>query len=282
MTPVVLLVAGVSLLALSLYWMLVETEGVYLGRRVVIWLYDLYARRYDQIKSFHPDYEQWLLAEPILGILAPQQNPLVLDVATGTGRLPLALLDNPHFQGRVVGVDLSRAMLRQAANKLRGHERRVDLLWSSAEVLPFPDATFDMVTCLEALEFVPDAQIVIAEMARVLRPGGLLLITNRINMRWMPGKTFSDEHMQDLLERHGFEDVMPEIWQIDYHKIWATRAGESAPVGTRPLAEFLRCPNCQQVEMEAMKRAWRCNHCGAKIPVGGDGVIELQTAVPPR
>lgn len=234
---VVLLVSGGLV-----WWLLIETEGVYLGRRVVIWLYDLYARRYDNIKAFQPEYEHMLIAVPLMQAIAPHQSPLVLDVATGTGRLPLALFDHNAFHGRVIGVDLSRKMLHIAADKLAEDNARVELLCMPAEDLPFHDAAFDVVTCLESLEFMHDIEQVLHEMARTLRPGGLLLVTNRINTHWMPGKTFSDERFMQLLEACGFVDVNIELWQVDYRRVWARKPGASPVVGARPLWEVLRHP----------------------------------------
>lgn len=215
---------AVALVGLA-WWLLVTTEGVYLGRRVVIGLYDLYARRYDRIKQFHPEYEHWLLANPILTLL-DDDAPLVLDVATGTGRLPLALCDHEAFSGRVVAADLSRRMLDVAAQKLR-HDiagGRVVLLHSAAEALPCAANTFDVVTCLEALEFMTDPDAVLAELVRVLRPGGLLLISQRINTRAMPGKVWTDAGLRARLTALGVVWVEVEAWQADYHRVWGQKA----------------------------------------------------------
>jgi ubiquinone/menaquinone biosynthesis C-methylase UbiE len=256
------------------WWLLVASEGVYLGRRVVVWLYDLYAGRYDDIKHYSKEYDHMLLAQPIMQDIAPVKNPLVLDAATGTARLPLALLRHRHFQGRVVGADLSRRMLAQAAAKLNG-ERRVTLIWTPAERLPFPDDTFDVVTCLEALEFMTDTEAVLRELLRVLRPGGLLFVTNRINTRLMPGKTRTDEDMRALLESLGAERVEIEYWQVDYNRVWAHKAGTSKPTLARPLAEFLRCPNCADALMTEQGDGWSCPKCHHRAPAGADGVVEM-------
>ena len=67
---IVLIAVGiVAVLGGLLWWLLIYTEGVYLGQQVVIWLYDLYANRYDRIKEFQPEYEYALLADPIMAML---------------------------------------------------------------------------------------------------------------------------------------------------------------------------------------------------------------------
>jgi ubiquinone/menaquinone biosynthesis C-methylase UbiE len=268
-----------ALLALGIvvlgWWLLIATEGVYLGRRVVIWLYDLYAGQYDDVKGFDPVYEHALLAQPLMQEMAPHTAPLVLDVATGSGRMPAALFNHPAFQGRVIAADLSRQMLRRASLKLRGYETQLDLLWSSAEHLPFADGTFDAVTSLEALEFMEDPAACLREMLRVLRPGGVLFISNRINTRLMPGKIWDRERLSELLFDLDVEQVNFEAWQVDYERVWAIKSGQSEPAGARPLAEILRCPCCPATLMQRQGDRWHCEGCQGEARIGPDGVIEL-------
>ena len=255
------------------WWLFIETEGVYLGRRVVVWLYDIYAGRYDDIKHFRVEYDHMFLAQPIMSAIAPVKSPLVLDVATGTGRLPLALLRHAHFQGRVIGLDLSRRMLSHAAPKL--DPRHAPLIWSPAEMLSFADETFDVVTCLESLEFMENPDAVLWEAARVLRPGGLLLISNRRTARLMPGKTWKESDLEAMFKALGMREAILERWQVDYDLIWCLKRGESSPTLARPLAEVLRSPCCEQLRMVEQDRVWLCENCGYRATVGDDGVIEL-------
>lgn len=223
---VIFLIAVVALGTVFLvWWLFVESEGVYLGRRAVIWLYDVYATRYDNIKGFKPEYDHQFLAQPLMSRLAPNRAPLILDVATGTARLPLAMLNHAWFEGQVVGVDLSVQMLNVAAQKLAGDDenKQVTLLRAPADRLPFADATFDAVTCLEALEFTPSPESSLIEIVRVLKPGGVLLITNRLTGRLMPGKTWTRDALTDLLTQAGIETVNFEAWQVDYERVWGRK-----------------------------------------------------------
>ncbi len=272
----------VGLIALLAWYLLIKTEGVYLGWRVVIWLYDVYARRYDRIKKFDPTYEALFLGRPIVACLRENPAPLVLDVATGTGRLPLILLEQEDFAGHVIGLDLSREMLFQAALKLAGYRGRFALIRQTAMALPFPDDVFDLVTCLEALEFVPDAVTVLREIVRVARPGAFVLITNRLGLdaRLMPGKTFSAKTLVGLLQSLGLVNVEVERWQVDYGLIWALKPGDSRLSGGRALEDVLRCPACGAVEMIPLNgAAWVCASCERRVPVGDDGVIDLARLV---
>lgn len=219
---VIIFIGGVIALLAIGWWLLIISEGVYLGRRVVIWLYDVYADRYDRIKRYQPHLEHQHLAQPIMDEIAPLSNPFMLDVATGTGRLPLAMLRHPAFTGRIIATDLSARMLRRAAGKLSG-SARVACALAAADCQPFPDNTFDIVTCLEALEFMPRREPVIAELMRVLRPGGLLLLTNRIGERLMPGKLYSEEALVEVLAEYDAESVYIEHWQVDYDLVWVRK-----------------------------------------------------------
>ena len=260
----------VLVLAALLWWLLIETEGVYLGRRVVIWLYDVYAGRYDRIKAFEPEYDFALLAMPIMHAIEPDRTPLVLDVATGTGRLPKALLNHAAFNGHIIGVDLSRKMLKRAAENLTDLREWVDLLHSPAECLHFEDASFDVVTCLEALEFVSDLDAALDEMIRVLRPGGLMLVTNRINTRWMPGRTYETDTFSEMLADRGLCEVHSQPWQMDYQRVWARKAGRYESSQPVALHTILRCP-CGD---GAVGDDYPCQNCGRVLNINADGVLE--------
>lgn len=226
---------GLGLLALLIYWAFFITEGAYLGARVVAWTYDLAAARYDRIKQFKLEQDVWLIVGPLLNKLRVRR-PLILDVATGTARLPLALLSRPTFDGHVFGLDLSRKMLIHAERKLAPYAGRYTLVWHDAQHLPFDDETFDAVCCLEALEFMPHPRDVLAEMTRVLRPGGVLLVTNRINWeaRLMPGKAFSQDRLRAMLQSLGLVRIEFRRWQVYYDLIFALKPGQQPAEGQSP------------------------------------------------
>lgn len=228
--PSALILLGLLLLAAVavawlLRWLIVTTEGVFLGRRVVVWLYDRAAGEYDDIKQFDPDSESAFVAWPLARRLLGWAEPLVLDVATGTGRLPTFLLQEPLFTGRVVGLEASREMLRRAAAKLDGQRDRVAWVRQSAQRLPFPDEAFAAVTCLEALEFLPDAAEALSEMVRVLEPGGYLLATRRCgpDEHLFLTHALSREELERILVGLGLVEVQLLPWQVEYELVWARR-----------------------------------------------------------
>jgi ubiquinone/menaquinone biosynthesis C-methylase UbiE len=113
------------------------------------------------------DGRQWVCA---------QASGEVLEVAVGTGRnLPL------YPQGiRLTGVDFSPQMLELARRRANQLGRSVDLRLGDAQALDLPDASFDTVVCTLSLCAIPDQRRAIAEMKRVLRPGGQLLLLDHV------------------------------------------------------------------------------------------------------
>ena len=98
----------------------------------------------------------------------------VLDVATGTGAVAERLV--LRYRCRVTGIDQSADMLAAARTRLEegGLAQRVTLVLGEAEHLPFPDAAFDALAVTYLLRYVEDPGAVLGELARVVRPGGVL------------------------------------------------------------------------------------------------------------
>jgi demethylmenaquinone methyltransferase/2-methoxy-6-polyprenyl-1,4-benzoquinol methylase len=98
----------------------------------------------------------------------PRDRGRVLDVATGTGLVAAELLRRGF---RVTALDQSPEMLATARARLEG---RAELVEASAEALPFADGTFDHVTVTYLLRYVDEPGAALAELARVVRPGGVV------------------------------------------------------------------------------------------------------------
>jgi SAM-dependent methyltransferase len=223
---VVLLVAAV-LVALG-WWLLIQTAGVYLGARIVRLLYDKSARDYDAIKEFDDEADDRHLGQPLSERLAGNDEAVVLDVGTGTARLPLSLFRHLDFKGRVIGLDASSDMLEAAQAKTVVFSESLDLVRSDARVLPVRTGACDAVTCIEALEFLPDMRQALREMVRVLRPGGTLVVTNRCGFdRWtFPGRGFAADDFERLLQSLGVNQIRTERWLTYYDLVWASRSDE--------------------------------------------------------
>lgn len=204
------------------HWLIIITEGIYLGPRLVVWLYDREAWKYDDVKAYEMEDELILLVEPVLGELDGQPNPTILDVATGTGRVPIFLFRDGRFQnnfgGRVVGLDASPKMLGYAQNSLQDFAPLFDGVLGSAGRLPFPNNHFDGVTCLESLEFFPNLEQAVDEIVRVVKPDGFIMVTRRAGWeaKWFFDRYYSREDFSEMLHQKGLADVVLYTWQNNY------------------------------------------------------------------
>jgi SAM-dependent methyltransferase len=167
-------------------------------------------------------------------------------------------------------------MLHQATELTAQFADRLTYIWQDAQDIPFDDDTFDAVTCLEALEFTPDPRAVLAELVRVLRPGGVLLTTNRIgrDVGLLPGRTFPRDEFAQVLSEFPLEQIKVRSWQMDYDLAWAIKIGEPHGGSIRPLAEILRCPACR-AHLARQTDAFHCTQCSHIYPVAKDGVVEM-------
>lgn len=105
-----------------------------------------------------------------------------LEVAVGTG------LNLPHYPAgvRVTGVEWSEPMLAQARRRAAALGLAADLRVGDARQLPWPDASFDTVLSTFSLCSIPESDVALREMTRVLRPGGLLLLADHIESSAWP------------------------------------------------------------------------------------------------
>jgi SAM-dependent methyltransferase len=276
--------ALVVTIAALLNWEIYTYEGVHLGPRVQGWLYDRWAARYDLEKQAGQARDAEVLARPLVQALqqrfaqfAPEAaRPLVLDVATGTARMPTALLGDPEFTGTVVGVDVSRGMLERAATKLAGYGDRLALVCHTAVPLPFPEASFDAACCMEALEVMPNMHEPLAELARVLQPGGILLTSRGGPGLGLVGKIRGPEEFESLLREVGFEQIQILPWQqgkYDFDCVWARKPGQATPSGRRALSDVLCCPACGVTALSCEPGRLRCRGCGATVPVDEHAIV---------
>lgn len=109
----------------------------------------------------------------VLELLGDVKGLDVLDVGCGDGALASAM---SRRGGRVTGLDPGSRMLQAARRRAEAESVDLHLVPGRAEALPFADATFDRVVAVTVLCFIPQADQAIAEMARVLKPGGRLVI----------------------------------------------------------------------------------------------------------
>lgn len=222
----------IFLIGLLLYWQLILAEGAYLGAPLVALLYDWTAERYNKIKEFEPEAEDFWVGQPLAQRAPHQPQVIMLDVATGTGRIPLNLLRQSSFQGRIIGLDRASKMLAIARRELSDQPDRVLLVQADAMHLPFAQDSIPLVACLEAIEFLPDPVQGLAELVRVLQPAtkkypqrGWLLTSQRIGWeaRFMPGKTWSRQQLLQIFSQFPLRGVNVQVWQDIYNLVWAQK-----------------------------------------------------------
>ena len=144
---------------------------------------ELDAASYDDVAEAFDAFSR-RLAYPVatrlveLAALAPGER--ALDVGTGTGMIPFEVVRVAPATTTILGVDISTGMIEKArgtATEQGLAEPRISFRQMDAEALALPDASFDVVMSAFALGHIPRPERAIAEMYRVLRPGGRLLIT---------------------------------------------------------------------------------------------------------
>ncbi|NTV65127.1 MAG: class I SAM-dependent methyltransferase [Oscillochloris sp.] len=208
---------GAGLGAAILYWLVVIGEGTYIGTWAVRLIYQLGASHYDRVHAASSASDAQYLLPILHTALADITQPQVLDVATGTGRVPLLLAREATFVGRIIGVDLTSQMIAQARQKHAASCPQAAIHWQVGEAgyLAWPGTYFDLVCCLEAIEYFPDPPQALAEMARVLRPGATLVISIWPDTwaRVLPGRAFTRAALRRYLGCLGFGMIDIRSWQ---------------------------------------------------------------------
>lgn len=184
------------------------------------------------------------------GPAAPGSERLVLDIGSGAGNMAHHLA---HY-GRVIGMDFNPRPLAVA------QQRGLDVLRGSGSELPFPSDQFDLVALLDTVEHIPDEMAVLREVARVLKPGGKVIVTvpaflwlwsynDEINAHQ---RRYTTHELQQKLEMCGLN-----VTRISYNNFFLF-----PPVAAirllRPYSPALESPHLTQdeevyqVEMEAI------------------------------
>jgi len=155
----------------------------------------------------------------------------VLDVACGTGNLAIPLARSGCV---VTGLDIAPNLLEQARERARTEDLDVTFIEGDAEQLPFPDASFEAVVSMFGAMFAPRPELVAAEFARVLKPGGLLAMANwdpqsftgemfRLGAKHVPPPPgmaspvlWGEENAVRQRLQNGFKDIQTELVPIDF------------------------------------------------------------------
>lgn len=172
------------------------------------------------------------LAHAMLDRISVAQDERILDVACGTGIVGRTVFDRFSPVARIAGIDLNEAMIEHAraiTKDLRGQ-----LEWHVGDVgqLPFDDCDFTLVICQQGLQFFPDKEAALSEMARVSEPGGYLAMTI-----WAGASPFFTAVARSL-ERHVSKEVaLQSLGPFSYD-------------GARDLPDMLKRAGYSDIEFE--------------------------------
>ncbi len=169
----------------------------------------------------------------------------VLDIAGGTGDLGLAFSKKVGNSGRVVHTDINEAMLRTGRDRLLDAGVALPTLVCDAEKLPFPNDHFDVVSVAFGLRNMTHKDVALAEMNRVLKPGGKLLVLEFSKVapplekvydwysfkvlpqlgKWVAGDDASYRYLAESIRMHPGQDELKAMMKqagfghVDYHNL---------------------------------------------------------------
>jgi phosphatidylethanolamine/phosphatidyl-N-methylethanolamine N-methyltransferase len=155
----------------------------------------------------------------------------ILEVGVGTG----ISLPGYSSQNRIVGIDISEPMLRKAQERVTelslDYVERLEVM--DAEHLLFPDASFDVVVAHYVISTVPDPEAALDEFARILRPGGEIILVSRVGAEKGPRHAV-EQLLQPVVCRLGWRTEFP------WHRIagWARRRSDVTLVERRSMPPF--------------------------------------------
>lgn len=198
-------------------------------------VFDSVASRYDVMNDLmsmglHRVWKTYTVA-----VAHARPGDRVLDIAGGTGDLALAFHKQVGPRGTVVHTDINEAMLRQGRDRLTDAGVLLPTALCDAESLPFPESSFDLVSVAFGLRNMTHKDLALAEMNRVLRPGGRLLVLEFSKVA---------KPLEKIYDWYSF-NVLPKIGQLV--------AGDADSY--RYLAESIRMHPDQETLKSMMKTA---------------------------
>jgi demethylmenaquinone methyltransferase/2-methoxy-6-polyprenyl-1,4-benzoquinol methylase len=208
-------------------------------------VFDSVAPRYDLMNDLMSMglHRAWKAYTVLVANLRPGQQ--VLDIAGGTGDLALAFAKKVGAMGRVVHTDINEAMLRTGRDRLLDAGVSLPTVVCDAEKLPFAGASFDLVSVAFGLRNMTRKDLALAEMNRVLKPGGKLLVLefSRVAQplqkaydwysfkvlpqlgRLVAGDEASYRYLAESIRMHPGQDELKALMQkggfghVDYHNL---------------------------------------------------------------
>ena len=185
-------------------------------RRAIVF-YRVLSKVYDVFNVF---FYTDTMRNDVVELANIRQGSRVLDVGCGTGYTTEAVLKRLGI-GEVDGIDMTFQQLRKAARRLNPERAMVNLSRGDAENLPFKNEAFDAIVSFGALEYFPHPKSALQEMARVVKPGGRVVVGgpesewfSKISLDRM-FYTPSAKEVVELFNQAGFRDVRCVLTGVD-------------------------------------------------------------------
>ncbi len=208
-------------------------------------VFDSVAPRYDLMNDLMSAGLHRLWKAYTVTVANVREGDQVLDIAGGTGDLALAFARKVGASGCVVHTDINEAMLRTGRDRLLDAGVVLPTVVCDAERLPFPDARFDLVGVAFGLRNMTHKDLALAEMNRVLKPGGKLLVLEFSKVaqplekaydwysfkvlpalgRWVAGDDASYRYLAESIRMHPGQEALKALMKqtgfghVDYHNM---------------------------------------------------------------
>ena len=212
--------------------------------------FDKQAAHYDtQWNAWSEETLGWLLANA-----DPQPTDFVLDVATGTGFTVLAFAPSVET---VIGLDVSPGMLEQARRQA-GERKVANAVFQEgeAEALPFPDGSFDIVTCRIAPHHFLSIEKFLKEAARVLKPGGRLALVDTAVPDDSPEAAAWQNEVEAVRDPSHVRNHTPQEWRtmVQAVGLTVTECGSGGGGITIPLSDWIVKAGCTSDQAAEVRR----------------------------
>ncbi len=209
------------------------------------------------------------LAEATLNAVSLPGKAEILDVACGTGAMARAVARRLSEPSRIAGADVNAAMVEIAKRQTPTSEHEFEWVAAPASSLPFDDARFDLAFCQQGLQFFPDKPAALAEIRRVTRKGGKLVLTC-----WAAVPPFF-QIVAEVLRRHIGEQaaviaITPFVWNnANYIHSLITEGGfDCLPASRLPVVRVMSAsPGAMREELLATPNE-------PALRAAGDAVID--------
>ena len=174
------------------------------------------AHYYDLLMVFLTMGREKTLRRKTLDLAQMKSGDKILEIGCGTGTLSLAAKARVEASGEVAGIDIAPEMIAVASRKAVRKGVDVSFQLGSIEKIPFPDNWFDTVMCSFMIFHMPEdvRRPGLAEIFRVLKPGGHLFIIDMVDLR----------ELDPVLKENLFREIEIDKFKLNFMSVWFVRA----------------------------------------------------------